>query len=406
MTPGGEGVLNPELSRVPAQAGAPAPAASPAGDALAGYLHARAGEFLRGLRLHGESGVDTAGAAEAARALRTASRRIGGTLHTFRPLLEPVWADGLRAELAWLATTLAQEHACVSRLNRLLAALGRLSGAPGPGTAGPGDAVAGSGALAGSEAFTGSGASAKSSGGSGALTRSAAPAGTAAAPRARRPGPSPAAEGSALTVGAARAGALLERQLTLGRTRAHSAALQALGSARFHAVADSVALLASELPPAPRTRPGAPAPAHPPAAETTGRLLLESVAALPLARAGLPYNAEALVHGLTASAEEAQDAPWHRVRRLLRLHRYALEVLGPEPDPVLARAGRLLDRHRDAAEAAAAAAAAARTPRIAPATAYALGVLHADQRHEVEAVRFAFQETWRETSSVRTGAGR
>ncbi|MFE3934789.1 metal-binding protein, partial [Streptomyces goshikiensis] len=52
------------------------------------------------------------------------------------------------------------------------------------------------------------------------------------------------------------------------------------------------------------------------------------------------------------------------------------------------------DRHRDAAEAAAAAATAARTPRIAPATAYALGVLHADQRHEVEASRAAFQDLW------------
>ncbi|NUP44179.1 MAG: hypothetical protein HOY76_45930, partial [Streptomyces sp.] len=53
-----------------------------------------------------------------------------------------------------------------------------------------------------------------------------------------------------------------------------------------------------------------------------------------------------------------------------------------------------LERHRDAAEAAAASAAAARTPRIAPATAYALGVLHADQRHEVEAARFAFGRIW------------
>ncbi|MEW5633086.1 metal-binding protein, partial [Streptomyces hydrogenans] len=51
-----------------------------------------------------------------------------------------------------------------------------------------------------------------------------------------------------LAVGAARAGALLERQLTLARTRAHSAALQALGSSRFHALADAVALLASEVP--------------------------------------------------------------------------------------------------------------------------------------------------------------
>ncbi|MYS45844.1 metal-binding protein, partial [Streptomyces sp. SID5998] len=31
-----------------------------------------------------------------------------------------------------------------------------------------------------------------------------------------------------------------------------------------------------------------------------------------------------------------------------------------------------------------------------PATAYALGVLHADQRHEVEAARFAFQQCWQQ----------
>ncbi|MFD0069488.1 metal-binding protein, partial [Streptomyces sp. NPDC127574] len=49
----------------------------------------------------------------------------------------------------------------------------------------------------------------------------------------------------------------------------------------------------------------------------------------------------------------------------------------------------------------AAAASAARTPRIAPATAYALGVLHADQRHEVEAARFAFQQAWQK-EAVRT----
>ncbi|MDX2879976.1 hypothetical protein PV366_41300, partial [Streptomyces ipomoeae] len=92
-----------------------------------------------------------------------------------------------------------------------------------------------------------------------------------------------------------------------------------------------------------------------------------------------------------------QDAPWHQVRLLLRLHRYALEVLHPESVPVnlrLLAAGEALNRHRDASEAASAAAAAARTPRIAPATAYALGVLHADQRHEVEAARFAFQQSW------------
>ncbi|MFE0086233.1 hypothetical protein ACFWYO_00115, partial [Streptomyces sp. NPDC059016] len=60
-------------------------------------------------------------------------------------------------------------------------------------------------------------------------------------------------------------------------------------------------------------------------------------------------------------------------------------------------------RPRAAAGGGAAPASAARTPRIAPATAYALGVLHADQRHEVEAARFAFQRTWLEAPPGKDG---
>ncbi|MER0447204.1 CHAD domain-containing protein [Streptomyces sp. Edi4] len=352
----------------------------PAGDILARYLHLRAGEFLRGLRLHREAGPDGHVADEAARALRATARRIGATLGTFRPLLDAAWADQLRTELAWLGVTLGGEHACAARLSRLIDALHRLSG------------------------------------GSGAPARG---------------------EAGALTVGAARAGALLDRQLTPARTRAHSAALQALGSSRFHAVADAVALLASEVPLAPAAAARAEEVLIPSALAAQERLE-RAVAALPLARAARPYNAEALVQ-----ESEGQDSPWHQVRRLLRLHRYAQELLhagapdpgpgalaldglapvaahacdphlcGPRrdispprataPDPApggrvprdqLPCAARALDRHREAAEAAAAAQAAARTPRIAPATAYALGVLHADQRHEVEAARFAFQRIW------------
>ncbi|MFF3609025.1 CHAD domain-containing protein [Streptomyces sp. NPDC002463] len=313
-----------------------------AGEVLAPYLHARAADFLRGLRLHTESGSDTTGAEEAARTLRGAARRIGGTLHTFRPLLDTAWADQLRTELAWLSGTLALEQACTSRLVRLVDALSRLSNGSGP------------------------------------------------VPAAR------GSEGAGLTVGAARAGALLERQLTLARTRAHSASLQALGSARFHAVADAVALLASEVPLGPAGAAPATEVIDAPA-DLAERRLLDAVAALPLTRAAHPYNADALA----LAAGEAQDAPWHQARLLLRLHRYATEALhtGGEPDSVLYEAARALDRHRDAAEAASAAATAARTPRIAPATAYALGVLHADQRHEVEAARFAFQHAWRRTTA-------
>ncbi|MFC8276867.1 CHAD domain-containing protein [Streptomyces sp. NPDC057271] len=322
-----------------------------AGEVLSPYLQARAGDFLRALRLHTESGADTAGAEEAARSLRAAARRIGGTLHTFRPLLDAAWADQLRTELAWLSGTLALEHACTARLIRLVDALSRLSnGGHGSGGPGPGGPV----------------------------------------PAAR------GAESAGLTVGAARAGALLERQLTLARTRAHSAALQALGSSRFHAVADAVALLASEVPLGPAGAAQAIEVLDAPAA-VVERRLMDAVSVLPLARAAHPYNADAL--GLAAG--EAQDAPWHQTRLLLRLHRYACEVLHGHtaPGPVLDEAGRALNRHRDASEAAAAAAAAARTPRIAPATAYALGVLHADQRHEVEASRFAFQRAWQHATA-------
>ncbi|WUT40238.1 CHAD domain-containing protein [Streptomyces sp. NBC_00690] len=373
---------------------------APGGHLLAAYLHERAGDFLRGLRLYGEPGSEAAGAAGGARAalsLRTAARRIGGTLHTFRPLLDVEWADGLRTELAWISGTLAQEHACTARLERLHSALGRLSGTGPPTRAHPPVQQHPD------------------------RTDHVGQTDTVPAPR----GQAQRAIGTGtLAVGAARAAALLERQLTLARTRAHSTTLQALGSARLHAVADAVALLASELPlgPAARThRNGSPGLLTGPGSlevlegmtQVAEERLGQAVALLPLARAGHPYNADALVNDLAASsAEDAQDAPWHQVRVLLRLHRYAAEVLAPAngdapaarglPQP-LHRAGLLLDLHRDAAEAAGAAAAAARTPRIAPATAYALGVLHADQRHEVEAARFAFHEVWQKCCPVEVG---
>ncbi|MFJ8335446.1 CHAD domain-containing protein [Streptomyces sp. NPDC094437] len=326
----------------------PTAGSTPTGSCLAQYLRAQATEFLRALRLHRESGSGSAGpdsSTEAAQALRRSVRRVSASLHTFRPLLDTEWSEALRPELAWVSGTLAMEHACAARLERLLSALHRLSG------------VAAFPAQADGAGRTGT------------------------------------QERGNLTVGAAKAGALLERQLTLARTRAHSSALQALGSSRFHAVADKVAVLASEVP---LTGPGADLR---PSACAAEERLSAAVSSLPLLTAGHPYNAEALVHGLSPDpAPHPQDAPWHQVRLLLRLHRYSLEVLNDgdtaPSDVRLLTASEALDRHRDASEAAAAAAAAARTPRIAPATAYALGVLHADQRHEVEAARFAFQQSW------------
>ncbi|MEU6914910.1 CHAD domain-containing protein [Streptomyces olindensis] len=334
---------------------------APTGDALAGYLRTQATEFLRALRLHRETGSGASGSegsAEAARALRRSARRISASLHTFQPLLDTDWCEGMRPELAWVSGTLAMEHAYTARLERLLSALHRLSGS----TAFPAQAT---------EPAAGHRADAQSHQ-------------TATQERGN------------LTVGAAKAGALLDRQLTLARTRAHSTALQALGSSRFHAIADKVAVLASEVP---LTTTAAATDLRPHATAAEERLR-DAVTALPLITAGSPYNAAALVHGLSPdTVPHPQDAPWHQVRLLLRLHRYAREaVSGPKGNAVvdlrLLSAGQALNRHRDASEAAAAAAQAARTPRIAPATAYALGVLHADQRHEVEAARFAFQQSW------------
>ncbi|WP_320780772.1 CHAD domain-containing protein [Streptomyces sp. CRN 30] len=351
------------------------PTAGTLPDVLPAYLRAQATEFLRALRAHQEAGgnggsaararpaaraeaersgaadgKDGDEAADAALALRRSARRISGTLHTFRPLLDADWSERIRPELAWLSGTLAREHAYAARLERLVAALNRLSGTA---------------ALPGR-------------------------------PRGTAPAVANGTAKGALTVGAAKAGALLDRQLTLARTRAHSAALQALGSARFHAVADGVAVLASEVP----LTPAASTADLRPLARAAHERLSAAVTGLPLVTAGSPYNAEALVHGLSPdAAPHPQDAPWHQVRLLLRLYRYARELVEHPDAPVdmrLPAAGEALNRHRDASEAAAAAASAARTPRIAPATAYALGVLHADQRHEVEAARFAFQQCWQE----------
>ncbi|MFB8396885.1 CHAD domain-containing protein [Streptomyces yangpuensis] len=302
-----------------------------AGDVLGTYLRSQATAFLRALRRYSPSAVSGADAAEssgAAHSLRGAARRISGSLATFRVVTESSWADGLRTELVWLSSTLADEDAYAARLARLTGALHRLSGSPEL--------------------------------------------------------PAPRGSAGALTVGSARAGALLDRQLTLARTRAHSATLQALGSSRFHAVADAVAVLASEVPLDAVAARGRVGEVLVPLAAVAESRLSAAVAALPPPGAReatpSPYDAD-------------HDGQWHEVRRLLRVHRYAQEVLGADVSRPAA-AGEALDRHRDAAEAAAASATAARTPRIAPATAYALGVLHADQRHEVEAARADFQHLW------------
>ncbi|MFD6417413.1 CHAD domain-containing protein [Streptomyces sp. NPDC060194] len=328
----------------------PAPGGPTAGAVLAPHLRERATRFLRTLRDLRD------GEPHAVPALRENAHVTAAVLHTYGPLLDPDWATGLRAELSWLAAGLGREHTYEARLDRLQAALHHLSRADGDGPA-PGG-------------------------------RSASDPGPAASrvPASRAPD-------ALLPVGTARAAALLHRQLTLARTRAHSATLETLRSERFHALADAMAVLVGEVPLAHPGEQLAPLCA---AAATRVRTAADALTAEAPDAPGAPGSPD---HRPADPYDETHDADWERLRRLLCLHRHAEDVLtagqGPTEDPTpaddtLARAARALAEHRDAIGAAQAAAAAARTPRIAPATAYALGVLHADQRHEAAAAREAF----------------
>ncbi|GAA0685390.1 CHAD domain-containing protein [Kitasatospora atroaurantiaca] len=348
----------------PKDAANAATSAATAGEVLSGFLTAQAGAFLRALpQAVGEAGsrpgalpAGTAGAVAAAGTedLLRSVRRIGGALHTFGAAFEPGWAEETRTELRWLLNLLAQEPAYLRRSARLLAALDSLSETDpdGPGML----------------------------------------AGHSGAPKAR---------------------ALLERQLTLARTRAHTALLQELRSARLHALADRMTLLASDVP----LLAGGSSALLPQAAAALAALAA-GAQLLPLGRAATPYGGKGL-HRLAAvppargaepvraaagpaaeveadAALAADDAPWHRVRILVKRARYALEVCGSPAEEIgeLDALDRTLDRHQEAADAAVTVATAARTPRITPATAYVLGVVHADQRLEVEAARYAFGHQW------------
>ncbi|MEU4098259.1 CHAD domain-containing protein [Streptomyces sp. NPDC026673] len=374
-----------------------------AGAVLGQYLRDEATAFLRALApREGEPGRPQDDTAETGRQMRRSARRIAGTLHTYGSLTDPGWADPLRAELGWLTETLGREHRYAARLGRLIGALQRLASAEDAGGVPTAPVPAADddiglwlpvAAAMDPAAVTAAEPPRDRRTGLAEAPPGTAPAATAPAQAAERGG----AAGGPLAVGAARAGALLERQLTLARTRAHSAALQAMGSSRFHAVVDAVAVLASEVPLTAAARKPA-ATVLPLLAEQAHARLTEAAAALPLTRARHPYNGETLHAALAGELPtERLDAAWNRVRVLLRLRRYAQEVLeydDGESAARLAAAARVLEQHREAAEAAAAVTAAARTPRIAPATAYALGVLHADQRLEVEAARYAFGHLW------------
>ncbi|MFC9330936.1 CHAD domain-containing protein [Kitasatospora sp. NPDC057015] len=337
---------------------APGPSTATTGEILSRHLTAQAGAFLRALpQAVGEVGsrpgavlLTSAGTSDLLRAVR----RIGGVLHTFAASFEPGWAQESRTELRWLLNLLAQEPGYLRRSARLLGALDSLSAAEpdGPGML----------------------------------------AGHAGAPKAR---------------------ALLDRQLTLARTRAHSTVLQELRSARLHALADRMTLLVGEVPL--RAAGGSPAAdALLPQATAALTALGAGAQLLPLHRAATPYGGDGLRRLGTVPAARgvldadaalaADDAPWHRVRILVKRARYAMEVCA-RPILALDELDRTLGRHQEAADAAVTAATAARTPRITPATAYVLGVVHADQRLEVESARYAFGLQWPDLVPSLAGSG-
>ncbi|MEV7120654.1 CHAD domain-containing protein [Kitasatospora griseola] len=333
---------------------APVARAATAGEVLAGYLTAQAGVFLRALpQAVGEAGSRPGAlpaSAQAADDLLRAVRRIGGALHTFAPVFDPAWAQESRTELRWLIDLLAQEPGYRRRADRLLGALDSLADTSPDGA----------GMLAGHPG----------------------------APKAR---------------------ALLERQLTLARTRAHTALLQELRSARLHALADRMTLLAGEVPLVPEAA-AEPAVALLPRTAAALGALVAAAERLPWQRSAQAY-AGAGLHRLGAAGTEpdmvpaprgaadadvalaADDAPWLRARILVKRARYALEVCSA-PDGELLELDRVLGLHQEASDAAVTVATAARTPRITPATAYVLGVVHADQRLDVEAARYAFGRQW------------
>ncbi|MEV4562123.1 CHAD domain-containing protein [Kitasatospora sp. NPDC049285] len=334
---------------------APVARAASAGEVLAGYLTAQAGAFLRALpQAVGEAGSRPGAlpaSAAAADDLLRSVRRVGGALHTFAAAFDPVWAQESRAELRWLLNLLALEPGFQRRSSRLLGALDSLADTS-PEAAGM-------------------------------------LAGHAGAPKAR---------------------ALMERQLTLARTRAHTSSLQELRSARLHALADRMTLLAGDVPLVEPVA-GEPVAALLPQAGAALGALLSAAERLPWQRSAEAYGRVGLhrlgadpaqpgsVPAARGSASEADtalaadDAPWLRARILVKRARYALEVCGA-PGGELLELDRVLGRHQEASDAAVTVATAARTPRITPATAYVLGVVHADQRLEVEAARYAFGRQW------------
>ncbi|NYI07510.1 CHAD domain-containing protein [Allostreptomyces psammosilenae] len=385
----------------PGRRSLPGADAVPSGALLHEYLTAQAAEFLRRLpRLREEP----AGLA----AMLVTMRRIDSCLTAFSALFDHLWAQGLRDELDEMSAALSQEERTASRLGRLLQGLDRLSGTvpvgadqrhaghPGHGSAAAGlDGVA----LVGEPVDSGGrGAWGERGGATAPLVPAARRSGRRAgtAPEPSQGGP---VVGLADHPGVPKARILLTRRSGVTRERAHTDSLRLMHSERFHALADRMAMLTTDVP----FTPAADLPARSallPLIAEAHRKLVAQVGLLPLGDAATPYNGQ----GLTPAH---QDADWRRTHLLAERCLDAAEACRPAFGGSLAdlcRAlgalTRLLELHRQAVDAAEAAALAARAPRITPETAYALGVLHADQRRDVERARYAFGLLWPDVAAA------
>jgi CHAD domain-containing protein len=187
-------------------------------------------------------------------------------------------------------------------------------------------------------------------------------------------------------IAARRARHLLQRRVGRELDQARGASLVALGSPRYRCLADRLSMLAEDLP-------------------------VTAAAELPCARA-LPPQVLAAYRQLDDAVARLEpttpDQAWHEAGRLARHGRYAAELCEPVfGSPArgltrqLGRVTEILGRHQDAAAAARAARAVATTPRIAPATSFALGVLHASERAAVASARRDLGDVWPEVSGKR-----
>jgi CHAD domain-containing protein len=186
--------------------------------------------------------------------------------------------------------------------------------------------------------------------------------------------------------GARRARHLIQRRLGRELSQVHADTVVALTSPRYRTLADRLSVLGEDLP-------------------------TSSIGWQPC-RDALPPAVLGIYRKLSLSVERLDpagpDEEWHQTQILARHGRDAAEFCAPvfgQPARMLGRqlerVTEILGRHQDAALAAQEAHAAAATPRIAPSTSFALGVLHATERAAVASARRDLTDVWPEVNGKR-----